>query len=160
MWPCRHACRCVHFYPRPPRGGRPGAGRQSWLQGYFYPRPPRGGRHIADIEKTPEPIFLSTPSARRATEDGRVEEAVLTISIHALREEGDPTFGQNWTRLENFYPRPPRGGRRVQLLHDAEDDEISIHALREEGDQVRHGHPLRRQDFYPRPPRGGRPSIQ
>ena len=58
----------------------------------------------------------------------------MTISIHALREEGDPTFGQNWTRLENFYPRPPRGGRRVQLLHDAEDDEISIHALREEGD--------------------------
>ena len=128
-----------------------------WCGTNFYPRPPRGGRHIADIEKTPEPIFLSTPSARRATtttvqnstnvfvflstpsarratEDGRVEEAVLTISIHALREEGDPTFGQNWTRLENFYPRPPRGGRRVQLLHDAEDDEISIHALREEGD--------------------------
>ena len=34
-----------HFYPRPPRGGRP-AGPLIWLQRhpYFYPRPPRGGR--------------------------------------------------------------------------------------------------------------------
>ena len=79
------------FYPRPPRGGR--HRHSSKLQqekGYFYPRPPRGGRpslafsllcnreisihalreegdgcsidlgHIVDV-------FLSTPSARRAT---------------------------------------------------------------------------------------------
>ena len=59
--------------------------------------------------------FLSTPSARRATDfdpDAAKEEI---ISIHALREEGD---GQQ------------RHGR-----HDP--DAISIHALREEGDSVR-----------------------
>ena len=56
--------------------------------------------------------FLSTPSARRAT-SGITD--ILThyfeISIHALREEGDPDF---------FYSHTFR--------------HISIHALREEGD--------------------------
>ena len=33
--------------------------------------------------------FLSTPSARRATGDARNKARVKTISIHALREEGD-----------------------------------------------------------------------
>ena len=34
------------------------------------------------------------------------------ISIHALREEGDDPRGAVPTLVENFYPRPPRGGRR------------------------------------------------
>ena len=34
------------------------------------------------------------------------------ISIHALREEGDLCRRSLWRRLEHFYPRPPRGGRR------------------------------------------------
>ena len=35
-----------------------------------------------------------------------------TISIHALREEGD-IFMVTMTKLTNyFYPRPPRGGRQ------------------------------------------------
>ena len=35
-----------HFYPRPPRGGRPTVG--GGLSGLvdFYPRPPRGGRPL------------------------------------------------------------------------------------------------------------------
>ena len=33
--------------------------------------------------------FLSTPSARRATQRGRGRKGRLAISIHALREEGD-----------------------------------------------------------------------
>ena len=33
--------------------------------------------------------FLSTPSARRATNDMRAALAAHEISIHALREEGD-----------------------------------------------------------------------
>ena len=56
-----------HFYPRPPRGGRP---RTCWIfcyRWYFYPRPPRGGRHIFSKTLTGVLIFLSTPSARRAT---------------------------------------------------------------------------------------------
>ena len=34
-------------------------------------------------------LFLSTPSARRATAVHGPEDLVDTISIHALREEGD-----------------------------------------------------------------------
>ena len=57
-----------------------------------------------------------------------------TISIHALREEGDHTSNAKTPIVYNFYPRPPRGGRpfrdgRPDLLRC-----ISIHALREEGD--------------------------
>ena len=57
-------------------------------------------------------LFLSTPSARRAT-------VVLcpicnagNISIHALREEGDFLFSAFVVEQKHFYPRPPRGGRR------------------------------------------------
>ena len=55
--------------------------------------------------------FLSTPSARRATESWQRQQCFQRISIHALREEGDPHL------------RGLRGR-----------DGISIHALREEGD--------------------------
>ena len=34
-------------------------------------------------------LFLSTPSARRATRAEKAVEAAREISIHALREEGD-----------------------------------------------------------------------
>ena len=81
-------------------------------------------------------IFLSTPSARRATEaDDRAEQEQI-ISIHALREEGDP-------------------GVHIQ----AQPLVISIHALREEGDRCCRNPETRQKDFYPRPPRGGRPSV-
>ena len=77
----------------------------------FYPRPPRGGRPIQLEPRTGVSLFLSTPSARRATIMGRLgqdPELFLStpsarratalpvllhfcqaISIHALREEGD-----------------------------------------------------------------------
>ena len=41
-----------------------------------------------------------------------------------------PSFGS----MENFYPRPPRGGRPVFRARYAAAIPISIHALREEGD--------------------------
>ena len=55
----------------------------------FYPRPPRGGRLAYDWLVVLIDLFLSTPSARRATK--HCEEGALKygISIHALREEGD-----------------------------------------------------------------------
>ena len=36
----------------------------------------------------------------------------------------------------NFYPRPPRGGRRREPEYEYKVTDISIHALREEGDPV------------------------
>ena len=56
--------------------------------------------------------FLSTPSARRATQFPESRCPPIRISIHALREEGDPAFPRYSYPHPNFYPRPPRGGRR------------------------------------------------
>ena len=47
-----------------------------------------GDRPVQSVT-IPAPIFLSTPSARRATEVCKDCPADRDISIHALREEGD-----------------------------------------------------------------------
>ena len=56
----------------------------------FYPRPPRGGRPLAACSQLFAFLFLSTPSARRATVPIIRPSLLVPISIHALREEGDP----------------------------------------------------------------------
>ena len=55
----------------------------------FYPRPPRGGRRTPVAYSVVLVLFLSTPSARRATVAIGVDVQGVVISIHALREEGD-----------------------------------------------------------------------
>ena len=104
------------------------------MRGDFYPRPPRGGRRRAENVVTADTLFLSTPSARRATHPRFCCSGESGISIHALREEGDvcgsPHAGHHKGFLStpsarratsismsfakaflHFYPRPPRGGR-------------------------------------------------
>ena len=88
------ACSCSYFYPRPPRGGRPGRSASIRCQRHFYPRPPRGGRLLSLANSARPPVFLSTPSARRATKYMTHAELSRYISIHALREEGDGTNSQ------------------------------------------------------------------
>ena len=126
--------------------------------------------------------FLSTPSARRATLRATEVTHNTDISIHALREEGDSALPASTSGQNNFYPRPPRGGRLNGVSSSVELDTISIHALREEGDfetptctiffsQISI-HALREEGdcrgsapcsgarhFYPRPPRGGRHAL-
>ena len=82
----------------------------------FYPRPPRGGRQLARRLQGVQQGFLSTPSARRATGDVDRVEATIDISIHALREEGDDLPCSRYLEIQDFYPRPPRGGRRAALI--------------------------------------------
>ena len=79
----------------------------------FYPRPPRGGRHI-DTSRLPQ---------------------TYTISIHALREEGDPGIGAKYFYDHIFLSTP--SARRATLAHSPLCHEV--------------------HNFYPRPPRGGRP---
>ena len=169
-----------NFYPRPPRGGRQhidelreiaveisihalreeGDQRQPCIVAkllYFYPRPPRGGRPSGGFAMGYVTKFLSTPSARRATQSGKTCTCVPS----------------------NFYPRPPRGGRHAHISIPAPfaqflstpsarratykrtelepSMDISIHALREEGDSRRKRSKSNLKYFYPRPPRGGRP---
>ena len=67
-----------------------GAHQAHLLQQHFYPRPPRGGRLKTEESAKWGELFLSTPSARRATTHRMIARAAQYISIHALREEGDP----------------------------------------------------------------------
>ena len=50
--------------------------------------------------------FLSTPSARRATQVVEVELNEQEISIHALREEGDDDFADADETPEIFLSTP------------------------------------------------------
>ena len=124
--------------------------------------------------------FLPTPSARRATDRFQNADGSPMISTHALREEGDivcpffvtiqllflPTPSARRATCgrcslpaacPDFYPRPPRGGRRLSAERTAGMGHISTHALREEGDSWASGSRPQHSYFYPRPPRGGRP---
>ena len=47
------------------------------------------GDNLATYDKAVELLFLSTPSARRATPCGQCVVIIGVISIPALREEGD-----------------------------------------------------------------------
>ena len=81
-------------------------------------------------------LFLSTPSARRATPPALGDVAAPTISIHALREEGDILLVTSPGREEPFLSTP--SARRATALTSsaAAKTSISIHALREEGDRL------------------------
>ena len=102
-----------NFYPRPPRGGRPN-GLVAFATGYIFLSTPSARRATTTktVSRSETALFLSTPSARRAT--GTTSKTLLfgEISIHALREEGDHSNGNSLRHFCNFYPRPPRGGRR------------------------------------------------
>ena len=58
------------------------------------------------------------------------------ISTHALHEEGDHRHPPGLRQAENFYPRPPRGGRPELAAALSAAIDISTHALHEEGDQT------------------------
>ena len=70
------------------------------------------GDRITVIQLYANISFLSTPSARRATPAGAAAATWGHISIHALREEGDGSPVCGILGVQNFYPRPPRGGRQ------------------------------------------------
>ena len=78
---------------------------------HFYPRPPRGGRLRRRCSGPPRPHISIHALREEGDPRRRLKYHVSFISIHALREEGDSTAYS----------------RRVDEL-------ISIHALREEGD--------------------------
>ena len=61
------APRHANFYPRPLRGGRRQVDMARRINKDFYPRPLRGGRRNSMLGAIQDNIFLSTPSARRAT---------------------------------------------------------------------------------------------
>ena len=145
------------FYPRPPRGGRQGLIYDMMDTTAFLSMPsarratdqtvwPLPSRHISihalreegDLPGHPTFCWQHRISIHALREEGDEEMQALRcclfgISIHALREEGDQVQAHSFSREADFYPRPPRGGRRISCT--------GITILRY---------------FYPRPPRGGR----
>ena len=88
----------------------------SWQRNeHFYPRPPRGGRRARDLERNSDMIFLSTPSARRAT-----------AQFFLLR----------WA-MDTFLSTPSARRATGKKMVGVASNKISIHALREEGDRTR-----------------------
>ena len=100
--------------------------------------------------------FLSTPSARRATESASNGFDLTVISIHALREEGDVASSTRIARPFAFLSTPSARRATVNVHAPDIDVNISIHALREEGDRPNMAARTCARHFYPRPPRGGR----
>ena len=170
-----------YFYPRPPCGGRQFNWRHFMLLfGYFYPRPPCGGRparlyqaarympisiHALRVEGDANfpgslgqfvPISIhalrvegdGAPCGRRALCRG--------ISIHALRVEGDQGLWIEWTKIDDFYPRPPCGGRQGSEHYGK--NHRHFYPRPPCGGRLQLSLPYRRvsTDFYPRPPCGGR----
>ena len=109
----RRYSRGAHFYPRPPGGGRPHHISYRVSNAFnFYPRPPGGGRlrFVCNVD------FFST------------------ISIHALRVEGDTPSLVSIKIFKGFLSTPS-GWRATKTCHICiRIDQISIHALRVEGD--------------------------
>ena len=122
--------------------------------------------------------FLSTPSARRATDHPGLLSRGVDISIHALREEGDldvrgalaeyikflstPSARRATWPLSmlhpgtDFYPRPPRGGRPAGgIITDKRVEFLSTPSARR-ATMARARMHSTSWNFYPRPPRGGR----
>ena len=168
------------FYPRPPRGGRPGPPARTTSSGSiflptpsarratssrrcttlkrsdFYPRPPRGGRRISAALG-----YLSTYFYPRPPRGGRLRPQAnscspLAISTHALREEGDAPSDSFSQGQRNFYPRPPRGGR-LDGVNTCKWLTLFLPtpSARRATETIR-SRCVHSLDFYPRPPRGGR----
>ena len=102
------------FYPRPPGGGRPERATHFCCYPRFLSTPSGWRATSVKSGSSSCEIFLSTPSGWRATfVHIKFLRSFYSISIHALRVEGDPEVG-----------------------HIVKTIGISIHALRVEGDRV------------------------
>ena len=126
-----------YFYPRPPRGGRRHLLRPDLYRRHFYPRPPRGGRPKISDTTLGRDVFLSTPSARRATcfRWTNSQSSWVFLSTPSARRA---TAGAMWRKGGIRFLSTPSARRATGRVH-----------LRG----------LRHRYFYPRPPRGGRPRL-
>ena len=108
-------------------------------------------------QQTDTILFLSTPSARRATgrkaflnplpqhfypRPPRGGRRPLTCAFDISSQFLSTPSARRATFccstpnrcIRHFYPRPPRGGRQLHVVRELTNLKISIHALREEGD--------------------------
>ena len=154
--------------------------RRAALPFYFYPRPPRGGRPSTSATGILSLLFLSTPSARRATGVGWLMQIGKSYFYPRPPRGGRPPSAKIKNNCAYFYPRPPRGGR------PGDGSEVTLTLRFLSTPSARRATPPKLADmlrvylflstpsarratcgpgrlrtplgyFYPRPPRGGRP---
>ena len=105
-----------------------------WRGGHFYPRPPRGGRPQRQ-GAADRSLYISIHALREESDAGTQRFCgACQISIHALREEGD--LGHNVKGLIcgiSIHALREEGDAAPEHLRRNRRG-ISIHALREEGD--------------------------
>ena len=104
-----------HFNPLPPHGGRLSSNITFLSMLYFNPLPPHGGRQGAPYRVRVPETFQSTPSAWRETLGLLPHRVHHEISIHSLRMEGDFAADVMYSKLSDFNPLPPHGGRLSML---------------------------------------------
>mgnify|MGYP007007885765 FL=1 len=105
-------------------------------------------------------VFLSTPSARRATRRPASAGRPAEISIHALREEGDQRIRRPNGQAERFLSTPSarRATSEARAEHRKAQEFLSTPSARR-ATISRTPHLICHAYFYPRPPRGGRPAV-
>ena len=146
------------FYPRPPRGGRLIFQQFLFPLKKFLSTPSARRATCASGERKACKLFLSTPSARRATYLMRYFSLMMWSFLSTPSARRATTVAAVYRTLyeflstpsarratqsprarahvdKDFYPRPPRGGRRAYRRRRGHGRRISIHALREEGDR-------------------------
>ena len=169
----------LNFYPRPPRGGRPGCGGElavnvnisihalreegddcgtqglRWIAISIHALREEGDgrRYFMGLFNF---LFLSTPSARRATFPTSKPTRKQSYFYPRPPRGGRPTPSKTGRRGGDFYPRPPRGGRPLK-----DDGLVAIKKFLSTPSARRatacENHRTRPECyFYPRPPRGGR----
>ena len=149
-----------NFYPRPPRGGRRELERSvgGHIQISIHALREEGDVVVGSVEML-KTIFLSTPSARRATDYfTSALPSPQFLSTPSARRATCNHDVQDWFRV--FLSTPSARRATVAYLSWFDALEISIHALREEGDRNTGDSGRRGGYFYPRPPRGGRPMAE
>ena len=115
------ACRLkIHFYPRPPGGGRPVYPTRAGRACDFYPRPPGGGRLSASARFSMPSPFLSTPSGWRATEIIGIRDQPIPFLSTPSGWRATSGRYSGRSRFRYFYPRPPGGGRLDEFVESVE----------------------------------------
>ena len=125
----------MYFYPRSPRGERRSLSTRAKGVSLFLSTLPARGATVLSWAQLARQIAISIHAPREGSDDIRHKgERYEKISIHAPREGSDPAMtaaGCCWT---DFYPRSPRGERRLGAIWMMLSLVISIHAPREGSD--------------------------
>ena len=102
------------FYPRPPRGGRPGVPSTLLMDTRFLSTPSARRATTAMLSATPaQTKFLSTPSARRAT--NRAQAKLVLVQFLSTPSARRATQGANyWSVGATFLSTP--SARRATCL--------------------------------------------